>query len=375
MSGASQPSASDAADAPNPSAANPAPGIDDDPCWGGPEPRRHDLECLLRVLGSPGDRSTSSGNTDNPSPPSLALSSPEDHAALIDRDDNYVAINKPADLRMDGPAHGPRDNEEASDSLQMHNRLLKAIAPLANRSFLKDDPHRMVHQLDYATSGVLLLGKTKKATGAAAQAFEHRKTNKQYVAVVIHPPSDSNLDDKSDEPPFGKDFLEKLPALPASSLDAWRDGSLEKRYRKKRERECDDREGKKGTFDGYMPVQSVFDKWRASLMRERKKQKGGQSRRRANDNLPPLPSPQRELSSEEIEELLSLGPSYKKVKSHCAKSDRELDLHFRGNGKGIQSIVGGPLRYEDNERGSEKRQWSRACVESPSALSDRRRRQ
>ena len=67
------------------------------------------------------------------------------------------------------------------------------------------------------------------------------------------------------------------------------------------------------------------------LIRERKREsmqhsghvtEGKGRRRRARDDLPPLPAPITELTSEEVEELLSLGPSYKKVKAHCSKNNK-----------------------------------------------------
>ncbi len=68
---------------------------------------------------------------------------------ILYEDENYLAIHKPADLQMDGP-HGAA----------IHKLLLY-------HSFLNDNPHKMAHQFDYATSEVLLVGKSKRATSAA----------------------------------------------------------------------------------------------------------------------------------------------------------------------------------------------------------------
>lgn len=43
---------------------------------------------------------------------------------------------------------------------------------------------RFVHQLDYATSGVLCLGSTKEAAAAACQLFRLRAVHKEYAAIV-----------------------------------------------------------------------------------------------------------------------------------------------------------------------------------------------
>ena len=42
---------------------------------------------------------------------------------------------------------------------------------------------RFCHRLDYATSGVLLMALNRKACGAAGQLFEGRKTHKRYLAL------------------------------------------------------------------------------------------------------------------------------------------------------------------------------------------------
>ena len=352
--------------------------INDNPCWGGPT--HHNLEYLLHVLSSSKSTSTPEDETANDRVlDALYLSSPEKYATFIKRihekliiyqDDNYIAINKPADLRMDG-AHeatvhklllylfpppsllqneldtmnttkdgddiGSRDGDRRTSScLEKHKQLLQSIAPLSLHSSLKDDPHRMVHQLDYATSGVLLVGRNKKSTAAACRSFEQRKTNKQYVAVVINPLSSSSATINS-QPPLGEDFFDSLPTLPPSSLDSWGDGSLEKRYRKKRQRDTNDRDDKRKAFDGYMPVHSVFDKWRAKLIRQKKEAKTQpqqssndqtttnteeqtNKKRKKQQHLPPLPDPKVELTLHDIDELLSLGSSWKAVKSKCNAS-------------------------------------------------------
>jgi len=329
----------------------PSPVIDDNPCWGGPEPNKHDLEYLLQVLGRVSDGSTQivddSDNNNNKVETS--------HAELINRavdklviyqDDNYIAINKPADLRMDGPYRATlhklllylypppsllnKIKESNDDNTTLHKQLLQAIAPLSTHADVKDDPFRMVHQLDYATSGVLLVGKSKKSTAIACKSFEQRKTNKQYVAVITHHASSTSK--QVSDVPLDSNFMNSLPILPTSSLDPWKDGSLEKKYRKKRKRDMNG-----GAFNGFMPIHSVFDKWRSVLIREKKEaeaaaaektvneseQKANSKKKKKVNNLPPLPSPKVELSSQDIDELLSLGDSWKTVKSQCSNSNKQ----------------------------------------------------
>jgi hypothetical protein len=43
---------------------------------------------------------------------------------------------------------------------------------------------KWIHQLDYATSGVLCIGLNRKAAAVACSAFEHRQVKKEYIAVL-----------------------------------------------------------------------------------------------------------------------------------------------------------------------------------------------
>ncbi|KAL3802391.1 hypothetical protein HJC23_007216 [Cyclotella cryptica] len=324
----------------------------DNPCWGGPHSQQHDLEQLLKVLG---EKAT-------------PIASPDEYSSFLEcvkrkvvvfQDENYLVINKPPDLRMDGPYRAsvhklllylfpppslrspvmndtltsPVNCSDATESkdeiirgdkthatihVPNHYALLQSVSSFSKHSCLKDDPFRIVHQLDYATSGVLLYAKSKRAAGIACHSFQERKTKKQYVAVVTHKNADVS------EPPLSFGFFQNLPLLPPSSLSEWIDGSLEKRYRKKRRRETEDRSGKKNTFDGFMPVHSVFAKWRGVLLRMKKEKEAKNENahpkliqtKKHHDSVPPLPEPEKPLTPEEIEEFLSLGPSWKAVKNN-----------------------------------------------------------
>jgi 23S rRNA-/tRNA-specific pseudouridylate synthase len=71
------------------------------------------------------------------------------------------------------------ETTKAANCQRSHKRPLESIAPLTNSSDLADDPFRTVHQLDYATSGVLLLGKNWKAAGTACISFQERRAKKK----------------------------------------------------------------------------------------------------------------------------------------------------------------------------------------------------
>ena len=186
----------DGSDAPSQSSSSLV--VDDNPCWGGPTRDCHNLDYLLRVLGS----STSTITASHVVPSSF---SPDEHQRrVIDRvvvyqDANYIVLSKPPDLRMDGPhaatvhklllylypppslLHQRRvesaldnnninssgnnnnsnskadNNDEEYTTNARHRKLIASIASVSNRTCIPDDPMRWIHQLDYATSGVLLL--------------------------------------------------------------------------------------------------------------------------------------------------------------------------------------------------------------------------
>ena len=355
--------------------------IADNPCWGGPEPHHHDLEYLLRVLGSADqiiESSQKSNSNDNITHDEAVPSpiSPSSIATLIDRvikrlvihhDENYIAIHKPADLRMDGPHRATvhklllylfpppsllqslqrdttnnNNNEETIRAQNRHEHLLNSIAPLTNTSNLNDDPFRTVHQLDYATSGVLLMGKHRKAAGAACISFQERRAKKRYVAVVTNN-SNNSVGECNGGVPFDQEFFDSISILPEESLKPWAAGSLEKQYRKKRRRDTDG----KDTFNGYMPEHSVFAKWRGCMIKERKKKDGvdGNNKKDGGGNAKKkkskyygkqqsnhqqdeviaslIQSSAQHLMMEEVDELLSIGASWKKVKAYCESSTKE----------------------------------------------------
>ncbi len=88
-------------------------------------------------------------------------------SCLLHVDHNYILVSKPPKVRMDG---------EFNVSLQ---KLLLAWIPGSTLETLK-----WVHQLDYATSGILCVARNKAAAALASAAFEERGTSKQYLAVV-----------------------------------------------------------------------------------------------------------------------------------------------------------------------------------------------
>ena len=80
-------------------------------------------------------------------------------------DGAYTVVNKPFDCRMDGDF-----------DITVQKMLL---AKYPDRGMPKN-----VHQLDYATSGVMLWAYNRDAARCMAQAFEARTVSKAYLALV-----------------------------------------------------------------------------------------------------------------------------------------------------------------------------------------------
>lgn len=84
----------------------------------------------------------------------------------------YLVVNKPPDVRIDGDFQHTVE-KLALQYLQTHDNVH------ANGFSV-----RFIHRLDYATSGVILLGLGRVAAGVAATQFERRQVDKQYIALV-----------------------------------------------------------------------------------------------------------------------------------------------------------------------------------------------
>ena len=91
---------------------------------------------------------------------------------ILYRDAAVIALNKPAGLAVQGGSGVCRHVDAMLDALQ----------------FDAVERPRLAHRLDKDTSGVLLIGRTAKATAMIAEALRHRETRKTYWAVVVGVP-------------------------------------------------------------------------------------------------------------------------------------------------------------------------------------------
>lgn len=85
--------------------------------------------------------------------------------------DGYLIVNKPADVRMDG------DFNVTVEKLVRAELGTRSDVPVGVKT-------RFVHQLDYATSGVLVLALTRETAAFACKQFERRTVKKTYLAIV-----------------------------------------------------------------------------------------------------------------------------------------------------------------------------------------------
>ncbi|KAL4168100.1 hypothetical protein KRP22_011504 [Phytophthora ramorum] len=84
---------------------------------------------------------------------------------ILTRNEHFVVLNKGADERLDG----------AFDVT-----IEKALA----RDYPEVDKFRWIHQLDFATSGVLVVGASKEATATGCRLFREKQVQKEYLAVI-----------------------------------------------------------------------------------------------------------------------------------------------------------------------------------------------
>ncbi len=94
-------------------------------------------------------------------------------AAVIYRDEDIIALNKPPGLAVQGGSGQTRHIDGLAEALR----------------FDRDEKPRLVHRLDRDTSGVLLLARSGKAASWLTRAFQDRSARKIYWAAVAGVPS------------------------------------------------------------------------------------------------------------------------------------------------------------------------------------------
>ncbi|TNE63324.1 MAG: RluA family pseudouridine synthase [Alphaproteobacteria bacterium] len=107
---------------------------------------------------------------------------------VLYRDDQVIAINKPAGLATQGGTGQSKHIDGLLDALR----------------FDSEHRPRLVHRLDKDTSGVLLLGRSANSAAALAKAFQSKETDKRYWALVKGVPkqADGRIVLKMDKAPI-----------------------------------------------------------------------------------------------------------------------------------------------------------------------------
>lgn len=91
---------------------------------------------------------------------------------IMGEDDALIWLNKPADIPV----------QAGTGHVKSIDRLMSALYP--------DAPPKLVHRLDKATTGLLILAKTTEAAQKMSAAFKNHKLQKTYVALLsgrLHP--------------------------------------------------------------------------------------------------------------------------------------------------------------------------------------------
>lgn len=90
---------------------------------------------------------------------------------ILFEDDCLAAIYKPAGILVSG-----------NSFKTITNALEQNLTPSTAEDATTPQP---VHRLDYATTGILLIGKTSSSIRALGNLFEERKLKKTYLAITI----------------------------------------------------------------------------------------------------------------------------------------------------------------------------------------------
>ncbi|KAK9703126.1 hypothetical protein K7432_010880 [Basidiobolus ranarum] len=109
---------------------------------------------------------------------------------VIFLNERFLIVDKPANLRIDWPnPHKPRAGEviPVSEEPPVHIEREVNVSDLLQTNFPELFPNKhpyLVHQLDYATSGILCFALNKPAARDVSKLFDRRLTKKTYLALV-----------------------------------------------------------------------------------------------------------------------------------------------------------------------------------------------
>jgi 23S rRNA-/tRNA-specific pseudouridylate synthase len=224
---------------------------------------------------------------------------------------NYIVLNKPCDFYMDGNHdHVPTVHKlltywypspsllmavDENGAETMKRTLVDIISTLHQWNALPDNTLRPCHQIDYATSGCLLIARSRKAAAIASKAFEDRQVKKTYLAIVVGHvdlSTNSTTSDTSSRHFNGEccTSTQIMDYVAKQKFDGlWGEASFPNRnnysnhsskyidnkcqkntggreYHYRRQKRNEAKKGRLG-IHGFLPVSSVFLKWQAAMAR------------------------------------------------------------------------------------------------------------
>ena len=101
----------------------------------------------------------------------------------------FIAVHKPFAVRLDTPRGWSEKTEDGTGRVEKVRFIPRWDGDASCEDWLNirfpDMHHRFCHQLDTATSGVVLTANTREAAGSAAKLFRERRAKKRYLAVVF----------------------------------------------------------------------------------------------------------------------------------------------------------------------------------------------
>jgi 23S rRNA-/tRNA-specific pseudouridylate synthase len=141
--------------------------------------------------------------------------------------------------------------------------LLEAVSNLHWHNHLKDNELRPCHQLDYATSGILLVAQTSAAAAVASNLMEDRVPEKTYLAVLEGHVEVPDTADATTLPSFSQEHIDTTLAV------------IEAAYRHSRRPQR-----KNDTFQGFQPPHAIFHKWKSMKKSQQQQQQTNKKKKR-----------------------------------------------------------------------------------------------
>jgi 23S rRNA pseudouridine1911/1915/1917 synthase len=144
---------------------------------------------------------------------------PPQNLEVLWSDDHYVAVFKPAGLATI-PGRGEDDSvlEQLAEQINL---------PCAGTN----DPRiRVVHRLDKDTSGVLVFAKNREAQQHLSHQFQNNKVKKEYIALVVGRPAETEGIIEADLGPHPK-TPKRMTVLKKGGRPARTDWKLEESFR------------------------------------------------------------------------------------------------------------------------------------------------